>query len=152
MLIWFPILNFSGNYDPLDPNYKVLDGKDGGGLGGSMYIGDSDKFVACASRWANNKFRIGGQVRTHMNGMCYWLPKSHLQAEQKNETWPWPGGFSDRLMPFLRPALSKNKVTAGEKTNDTFLWDDGLAGFSVHVTKGNDILLGSPGVDSFKGF
>lgn len=116
-----------------------------------MYIGDSDKFVACASRWANKKFNFNGTVWTQMNGMCYWLPKSHLQAEETNATWPWPGGFSDRLMPFLRPALARNRVTDTEKSNDTVIWGDGLAGFSTHITKTNNILLGSPGVNSFKG-
>lgn len=96
----------TGYYDPRDRNLPYHDKKDGAWLGGSMFVGESDRLVACASRWINQKFK----ELYLLNGICYWVPKANL-AEESEGNRNWPGlapKLSYRLMPLVDKCMFKN--------------------------------------------
>ena len=75
----------------------LRDKKDGGMLGGAMFLGKSGRFVACSSRWTNQKYKLHP-----MNGLCHWMRKEELIKD--NYTVP---GFSHRLAPLLNRSKRK---------------------------------------------
>lgn len=87
-----------GEYDPRNRDWAHRDRKDGGWLGGAM-AAVGNRFVACGSRWVNQKYKNAYL----MSGICYWIPKNHVIANMVNETWPWlPPKYSYRLSAFLK--------------------------------------------------
>lgn len=101
----------TGEYDPKHRANPYQDRKDGGWLGGGMFVGDSDRFVTCASRWTNKKFTDLYLV----NGICLWLPKKTLQTDTTDAEWPWLApDFSYRLCPLLNTSkLNRDKLSLG---------------------------------------
>lgn len=93
----------TGEYDPKDRALPFQDKKDGGWLGGSMFVGESNKFVTCASRWINQKYTD----QYLLNGICYWLPKTHLTEEETDDPY-WPR-LAPKLSYRLSPLLNRSK-------------------------------------------
>ncbi|CAG7785605.1 unnamed protein product, partial [Allacma fusca] len=134
------VLDPTDEFDPRIKEVAHTDWKHEGWLGGSMSMG-SERFVACASRWCNQKYKIHGvDVKDHfMNGICYWVPKDHLQADVVNQTWPWlPENYSYRLLPLID--IKRRNV-----------WAYGEAGFSAHLGDGDMLIMGAPGISSGSG-
>ncbi|CAL8087232.1 unnamed protein product [Orchesella dallaii] len=131
----------TGEYDPKDIGMPYKDRKDGGWLGGSMFVGNSDRFVACASRWINQKYNY----LYLLNGICYWIPKSSLMDPDLR----LPPKLSYRLSPLLNRSRQMHRLDRSrgdENKTDPSDWAYGQFGFSLHVTPNNEIIAGAVGV------
>ncbi|CAG7786106.1 unnamed protein product, partial [Allacma fusca] len=120
----------------------VRDRKDGGWLGASLSSDKSDRFVTCASRWANQRFAYDVNYphsnEFFLNGICYWRPKQDLLEDTIQDLPP-----NYRLLPLSHVDDLPNQ--------GDFMWTFGQSGFSQHITSENKLVLGAPGISMWRG-
>ncbi|CAG7832320.1 unnamed protein product, partial [Allacma fusca] len=120
-------------------------------MGGSLTF-ENDVLVACAPNWKRE--RKGSTVGLRMDGACYWLKGSaalgsNLALELTQQTTANARGV---LIPF-KDSLYTDSNTHSWTLNKKHVlrWYFAAAGFSVHVSNKNEILIGAPTTHVDKG-
>ncbi|CAG7818336.1 unnamed protein product, partial [Allacma fusca] len=112
-------------------------------MGGSLVI-EKGILVACAPNW--NRERRASPNGLRMDGACYWMRQNvavsdHLTLELANRTEDPQRG---NLIPFQDASFSRPD-TALWKEHSVLRWYFAETGFSSHITKSLDIVLGAVG-------
>ncbi|CAG7733710.1 unnamed protein product [Allacma fusca] len=137
-----PVKKNRGNFGVCDSNF----------MGGSLKF-ENDVLVACAPNWRQE--RRGSSLGHRMDGACYWLEKSAALGTNLTQELTQQEQSSDRghLIPFQDRIYLDSNTYAWRLSNGEHVirWHFAGSGFSVHVSKKKEILLGAPTTHLEKG-